>query len=144
MDIAPFVALAGPVVAAVAQGLRSRYGTTPARRQLHRDLALYGELPEAGRARGLLQVHIEKSVEQLLQDESTKRRDPNGIGIAGLFLVLATLFTYEAIVAGSWAWSWWVGAAVLWLIGGVGLGISLKRVERDERGRALDRNPRTN
>lgn len=143
VDTAPFVALAGPLVAALAQGLRSRYGTSPARRQLHRDLALYKELPEAGGSRERLQAHIEASLEHLLSDESTKRRDPSGIGIAIFFLATAAVFTYEAVVASSWSWTWWIGALLLWLFGGVGLGISAKRAERDERGRALDRSTRT-
>ena len=98
---------------------------------------LYKELPEVVNSRPILLTHIETSIERLLDDEAQKRRDHQGIGIGLGFIALASLFSYAAITADSWAWVMWISAAALWPFGLVGLGISIRRVERDERGRPL-------
>lgn len=107
------------------------------RRLIQQDLDLYERLPEDSSARQVLLEHIERSVAQLTTDDTTKRRDPFGMTLAGLFLLGGGLLIYVGWNARSWAWVWWISGVVCLLLGAGGMAQDGIKAGRDERGRRV-------
>lgn len=73
-----------------------------------------------------------------LIDTSARRRDPFGITIASMFLVIGIASVW-IIYSNEGGW-WWLLApltAFFLLFGAVGLASDIPKKERDERGRAI-------
>ncbi|MCW2794022.1 MAG: hypothetical protein JWO76_3120 [Nocardioides sp.] len=122
------------LAAAILQFLRARGGR---RAQILSDIELYKALPDSSSAKRELLELIDGAIKALISEETEKRRDPTGIGLAISFLLLGPL----AIAWGINGDGWWnvlilVGAVVL-LFGIVGLSESATLKARDEKGNAI-------
>lgn len=138
MDLAPVAGVVTAALAAGAKFLPSGVGGTRRREAIVRDLDLYERLPEDSNARQIMLNHIERSIQRMTEEETTKRRDPTGIGLAVAFLIGGALFGYVGWTARSWEWTWWIASATFLLFGVVGATQDGTKAERDERGHRID------
>lgn len=128
------------IVAPIAGVFGKLIGRGPRlRRSVDDYLTLYERLPESSEARSKILKHIDSLVDRLIEDETTKGRDPMGIGIALFFLIGAVAMFGVARHAESWAWAWWIGLVLVALIGVGGMSSSLPLAERDEKGNTISK-----
>ena len=111
------------------QGLRTR---------IKQEMELLDRLPDSSSMRDELAAHIDRGIAQLVGQEQEERRDPGGIVLA-LFLAAFTTWTIVRGVDGTDLW--FVATAILGLLTIAGFAISVPKVRRDERGRALKESP---
>lgn len=99
-------------------------------------LQVYNALPEDSGARPRLLALIESKVDALTSS-GEPTRDPTGISVATMFLLIGTGLAWSVYVYGSW-W-WWTSPIVLFFLvfGVVGLAQDLPRRARDGRGRPI-------
>jgi hypothetical protein len=122
------------VLAALAQTRRNRGG---GRAQLRQDVDLYNSLPPESSSRGKLLGHIDQQIERLITSEDELTRDPVGICLGIIILLIGlVLFVAAFREAGLW-WLLLVPAIFFAILGAVGLGQDLPRRKRDERGRVI-------
>ena len=89
-------------------------------------------------AEGVHKEEARRALDQRAFDmaRASETRDAAGISLALGFVMGATVFTYLADDRESVVF--WIIAAVLWLFGFVGLGISLPKAHRDEKGNRIE------
>ncbi|MFQ6197821.1 hypothetical protein [Streptomyces sp. NPDC000405] len=134
VDIAPVVVAAMTVLGGLWQARRKRPMT---REIVKQDAELLALLPEDSEAKRILQQHIDDTVRKIVEDEDRRTRDGVGSCAAVVFLVVAiALLAVSAGRGGDW---WWLGvpAALIGLLGGVGLAQDAVPRRRDARGRPL-------
>lgn len=139
MDLEILLKLAAPFVGllvAIFQGIR-QFGGPSARDTLIQDVQIRNALPAGSQARQTFDTHIRDEALRLV-GKGSARRDPFGITIAIVFLVIggacvATIYGND----GGWWWLLSPFAAFFVLFGIVGLASDIPRKERDERGRAV-------
>lgn len=93
-------------------------------------LAIYDSLPSSANSRAGLLALIEAKVDALVR-HGDPRRDPAGIVIATMFLIIGTGIAWSIYVFGSW---WWFGTplvALLLVFGIFGLTQDLPKRVRD-------------
>lgn len=137
MDLAPIAGIATAAAAVLGRLLPGRSVGGRRRELILRDLDLFDRLPESSSVRQVLLEHIERSVTQLTLDETTMRRDPSGMTLAGMFLVGGSLLAYVGWNARSWAWIWWAVGVLCLALGAFGMAQDASRAERDEKGRRI-------
>lgn len=111
-----------------------------ARSSIAKDLDIYKALPDSSAVKADFLTHIERRVRQLFANETDADTDTNAkrsggqIALGITILVLAIALALLVVIGGSW---WWLASPVvifLLLLGGVGLGLGLKKAPRDEKG----------
>lgn len=125
-----------PVVGAVAKLLR---GAVPGRRgRLVSDADLLAKLPPDSAAYERLLGHLDAEVGRIIQEEDRKRRD-----LAGVVLGVALLAGAAALAVSAWHSDGdvspflWAAAAVVALLGTVGLVQDATPRARDDAGRPI-------
>jgi uncharacterized membrane protein len=125
-----------PVVGAVAKLLR---GAVPGRRgRLVSDADLLAKLPPDSAAYERLLGHLDAEVGRIIQEEDRKRRD-----LVGVVLGVALLAGAAALAVSAWysdrdvAPFLWAAAAVVALLGTVGLVQDATPRARDDAGRPI-------
>jgi hypothetical protein len=132
--VANLVIAALGVIAAFAQTRRNQ---DRGRRQVRQDAELFKLLPEESAARKELLAHIDKQIVRLIRNEDELTRDPTGVLLAIIFLVVAAALVVTSFREGGIWWFLIVPASFFGIFGLVGLGQDLPRRKRDERGRAI-------
>ncbi len=131
-EISPIVVAA---LAAVTAAIRF-WGDRAGRQRLKLDLEILQLLPQDATVRSLWLAQIERRIDDALERESERTRDPSGIVLALLFLAAGGVVTYES-ASGDFS-GWWAAlAAVLVLFGAVGLSQDAIPRRRDARGRPI-------
>ena len=135
-DWSKVVLAAIPVVGAVAKQLR---GTVRGRRgRLVSDVELLAKLPPDSAAYERMLGHLDEEVAHIIEDEDRKRRD-----VVGVVLGVALLAGAVALVVSAWhsdgdvAPFLWAAAAVVALLGTVGLVQDATPRARDDAGRPI-------
>ncbi len=102
------------------------------------NIDLLNSLPESSSQRTRLLEHIDDAVQQLMDDEREKRRDPTGVTLALIFLGGGLWLAWLGM-SGSGSTRWWLApAGVLLVFGAVGLSLDAVPRKRDEKGRPID------
>lgn len=117
------------------QLIRSGKRLSP-RDRLLQDIEIMKALHVNSDARRVIEEHVKNQALRLTGTDS-KRRDPLGIVLASIFLVLGVSAAVVIWLAGGW---WWFASPIagfFLVFGAAGLAIDSPRKERDERGRAL-------
>ncbi|MFM9614057.1 hypothetical protein [Streptomyces niveiscabiei] len=107
------------------------------RERIKSDLELLDLLPSESQVAPLLRTHIEDSIRQMIQVEDVKRRDPLGIVLAIVFILIAGALITASSLNGGWYWWLTVPGAVTGIFGIVGLAQDATKRTRDERGRPM-------
>ncbi len=135
-DWSKVVLAAIPVVGAVAKQLR---GTVRGRRgRLVSDAELLAKLPPDSAAYERMLGHLDEEVAHIIEDEDHKRRD-----VVGVVLGVALLAGAVALVVSAWHSDGdvspflWAAAAVVALLGTVGLVQDATPRARDDAGRPI-------
>ncbi|MEU6535695.1 hypothetical protein [Streptomyces sp. NPDC047000] len=105
------------------------------RERIKSDLELLNLLPSDSQVTPLLRTHIEDSIRQMIEVEDVKRRDPFGIALAIVFILLAGALITTSFLNGGWYWWLTVPGAVTGIFGIAGLAQDAAKRTRDERGR---------
>jgi hypothetical protein len=132
--VANLVIAALGVIAAFVQTRRNQ---DRGRSQVRQDVELFNLLPEKSAARSELLTHIDKQVIRLIKNEEELTRDPTGVLLAFIFLLVASALTVTCFREGGVWWFLIVPASFFGIFGLVGLGQDLPRRRRDPRGRAI-------
>lgn len=106
------------------------------RERLLQDIEIRKALHSNSDAQRAFDEHIKAEALRLAGADS-KRRDPFGITLAVIFLILGGLSTWAITSAGG---AWWFASPVagfFLIFGFAGLALDAPRKERDERGRRL-------
>jgi hypothetical protein len=135
-DWSKVVLAAIPVVGAVAKLLR---GAVPGRRgRLVNDADLLAKLPPDSAAYKRMLAHLDAEVARIVEEEDRKRRD-----VVGVVLGVALLVGAAALAVSAWHSDrdlypfLWAAAAVVALLGTVGLVQDATPRARDDRGRPI-------
>lgn len=134
--------LTGSIVVAIlgvlAAGLQLRPPQERGQRaKLRKDAELLALLPQGSSAYSLLAAHIEWQVRQLVEQQTTKRRDITGIITGTMLVVFGAGLIWQGHDAGLWRWLWYPLAALLILLGTIVAGTALEKRDRDRKGRPV-------
>lgn len=134
-----FEAVVGGITTLLAAiAARTSFRLNGSRRRLARDLDLHDRLPDSSGMKAILAELIDKQVEQLISDESIKRRNPFGVVLSLVFMIAGGGLAYLAVRSDSWVGvSLWIVAGIVFGLGISGFVIDVRRVERDDRGRPI-------
>ncbi|RSS34096.1 hypothetical protein [Streptomyces sp. WAC08241] len=105
------------------------------RERIKSDLELLSLLPPDSEVAPALRAHIEGGIRQLVEVEDVKRRDPFGIALAIVFILITVALLTASFLNGGWYWWLTVPAAVTGIFGIAGLAQDATKRTRDERGR---------
>lgn len=108
-----------------SQGLRSR---------IKADVELLDHLPNSSSMRDALTGHIDRNIARLIRQEQDLRRDRGGIALAGVFAIITIWTVVRALDGTDW---WWIATGVSGVFTIAGFAVSVPKVKRDERGRAI-------
>ncbi|MFI5659487.1 hypothetical protein [Streptomyces sp. NPDC051684] len=133
-DAVPLVVAAITVIGSIVQARRKRPLT---REIVKQDVELLGLLPEDSDARRVLGAHVDATVRRIVEEEDQRTRDHAGTCLAIAFLLIALLLSAVSVSRGG-VW-WWLTApaALVGLLGAVGLGQDAVPRRRDAHGRPL-------
>ncbi len=127
--VAPIV-LAGSAVLTIAmEAVRRTRKLTPDQR-VAKLARVRDALPAGSPMRDELDELIESEAQEII-DATGARRDPAGIVLAAMFLVLAVACLVLAVILGGWWWLLLIGTAGLGLFGAVGLAEDARKKIRD-------------
>ncbi len=135
-DWSKVVLAAIPVVGAVAKVLRGAVGGR--RGRLVNDADLLAKLPPGSAAYERMLGHLDEEVARIIEEEDRKRRD-----VVGVVLGLALLAGAAALVVSAWRSDGdvspflWAAAAVVAVLGTVGLVQDAMLRARDDAGRPI-------
>ncbi|MFD5983659.1 hypothetical protein [Streptomyces cyaneofuscatus] len=85
----------------------------------------------------VLRGHIEDSIRQIIEVEDKKRRDPFGVVLAIIFILIAASLIAASFINGGLYWWLTVPGAVTGIFGLAGLAQDATKRNRDERGRPI-------
>ena len=94
-------------------------------------------LPSEGESKQKLLAHIERQVLQLVDQEHETRRDPSGIVLGLLLIVIGAWLSLLIGRTGGWWWLFSPCAGFVLLLGIVGLTDAAGRSRRNEKGRKV-------
>lgn len=136
------IGVVGVVAGSSAKSFFDNRGRDLRRNQLKTDLETIKLLEEVGdfESTDKLRAHVDGRIEELIAGETTKSRDPTAIGL-GLAFVGAAALLARSLLVSDWNLILevflWLTVVTIALFGVVGTQMGLKRVERDDRGRAI-------
>jgi len=134
--IAAIVSSAAVLVTAWLQARRGRGGKIS---DLKQDLEVYQLLPEESTSRSILLLHIDSRIQATVHESELLRRDPAGVIIAITLMVVALAFMYLTFARGGWWWASLPVSVAVAILGVYGFIQDLKKLERDDKGRRIDR-----
>ncbi|GAA1769298.1 hypothetical protein GCM10009681_45870 [Luedemannella helvata] len=107
--------------------------------QLRKDAELLKTLPENSKAYEMLAAHIDRQVDQLVERETLRTREPFSI-VLGLVILVAGIYVGYLGIAGG---SWWLlvtlpTAVFLILLAIAGLARGIPKKVRDAAGRPIE------
>lgn len=139
MDFEILLKLAAPFIGLLVTLLEffRKFGGPSARDRLVQDVQIRNVLPANSDAQRAFDEHIKREALRLI-DTSTRRRDPFGITVASIFLVIG-IASIWIIYSNDGGWWWLLSPLVAFflLFGVVGLASDIPKKERDDRGRAI-------
>lgn len=115
---------------------QSRRTSHKDRDRIEQDLRILAGLPGDSKVKSPLTKSIDQRVLGLLGG-GAERRDPSGITIAVIFLIVCVVTAWQGYSGGSWWRLLWVVAAFTGIFGVYGLVEGLGKAVRDERGRRV-------
>ncbi|TFD16603.1 hypothetical protein E3T26_03945 [Cryobacterium sp. TMT1-21] len=104
---------------------------------IHKLVDIHNALPESSAAKTAILRRIEQQVDQL-DTQDTARRNPIGVVLGVLILIVAGAASWLMASTGAWWWLATPGVALLWAAGFIGIGQSLPSVPRAANGQSLD------
>ncbi|MEU6814729.1 hypothetical protein [Streptomyces sp. NPDC046860] len=137
MDWGPLASVAVSVVGVGGVMLERRRREPDGRERIKADLELLSLLPEDSPAVPVLRGHVEDAIKQMIEVEDQKRRDPLGIALAIVFILIALGLVAASFLNGGWYWWLTVPGALTGIFGIAGLAQDATRRTRDERGRPI-------
>ncbi|MGA4801238.1 hypothetical protein [Streptomyces lavendulocolor] len=119
------------------QGRRPRFDS---RDRLKRDLELLEAMPDDLAVKAEYKQHISKAFELLIRDEDERSRDPRGVVLGIILMIVSAWLLWTAFDLGGW---WHVLTAfggLLFIVAAFGTAQDVTKHHRDERGRVIARN----
>ncbi|MFD8267013.1 MULTISPECIES: hypothetical protein [Streptomyces althioticus group] len=137
MDWGPLASVAVAVVGVGGVMIERRRREPRGRDRIKTDLELLSLLPTDSELVPEFRAHIEDSIRQIIKGEDEKRRDPFGIALASVFILIAVALVTASVLNGGWYWWLTVPGAVTGIFGIAGLAQDATKRTRDERGRPM-------
>jgi len=137
-EVEAFVGIVALILALPATLLKivRNLGRQSPRERLMLDIQIRNALHANSESQRIFDEYIRQEALRIAGVDS-KRRDPFGITLAVIFIVVGVASAWLVVSAGGW---WWLAAPIpgfFLLFGAVGLASDLQRKERDEKGRAV-------
>lgn len=124
----------GSVILGASQ-FAGRARGSAAHRAVQRDLDLLKRLPEESESKDMLLRQIDEGVRKMIVDRQHRRREPAGIAVAIVLMLVGGYLFWQATRSTSFALAWLVFAALFLLIGSYGFIDSVQRRERTPNGK---------
>jgi hypothetical protein len=118
------------------QGRRPRFDS---RDRLRRDLELLEAMPDDLEVKAEYKQHISKAFESLIKDEDERSRDPRGVVLGIVLMIVGAWLVWTAFDLGGWWHVLTVFGMLLFSVAAFGTAQDATKQRRDERGRVIAR-----
>jgi hypothetical protein len=136
-EVTPVLVALLVLIGALWQGRRPRFDS---RDRLQRDLELLAAMPNDLQVKDEYKQHISAAFEALINDEDKRTRDPRGVVLGIVLMLVGGWLVWLALDHGG---GWWhfltVFGALLFAVAAVGTAQDSSKHHRDERGRVISR-----
>ncbi|GAA1580308.1 hypothetical protein GCM10009678_73760 [Actinomadura kijaniata] len=130
-----FIAIVG-LIGVIWQVRRTHGGTW---KTIKDELEVYALLPDDSKAKKALLERAEAAIARQIAEEGELKREPVGIILATIFLLISAGMILTAFNSGGWWWISLLPASFFLLFGIAGLQQDAIPRKRDEKGRPIER-----